>query len=194
MFRGTLLGCSDPISLEWTTFVPTVHDDLSVSNPALRIQHRRIKERPPYRKTTVPAPTIGYSRVTTGSHALKRGGVAIQPASFDDIKIAHYPVRSKNQILTKALPGHWSIRRRTDSEREGWQWHHIAAQYLENGQLDDVNFFEVAEMYAAKRKTGLTHQPLGYSPSLSLKYLDLGKSGPLFALAHFTEDMILGKK
>ena len=193
-FRDTLLTCSAPVSIGWTTFVPTAKDDLSILNPALRIQHRRVRERPLYRKTTVPAPSIGHSLVTSGSHALKRNGVAIKAVSFDEIKIAHYPVRSKNQILTKALIGHWNIRRRTDSEREGWQWHHIAARYLENGQLDDEDFFEVAKMYAAKRKPELTYQPLGFDTGLSLKFYDLGRSDPLFALAHFTEDMILGKK
>lgn len=194
MFRDTLLTCSSPVSIGWTTFVPTAQDDLSIFNPALRIEHRRVREQPLFRKTTVPAPFIGNSLVTSGSHALKRSGVAIEAASFDEIKIAHYPVRSKNQILTKVLLGHWSIRRRTDSEREGWQWHHIAARYLENGQLDDEDFFEVAKMYAARREPELNRQPLGYDTSLSLKYNDLGRTDPLFAVAHFTEDMILGKK
>lgn len=194
MFRDTLLNCSDPVSIEWTTFVPTANDDLSILNPALRIQHRRVRERPLYRKTTVPAPAIGQSLVTSGSHALKRNRGAIKAASFDEIKIAHYPVRSKKQILTKALLGHWNIRRRTDSEREGWQWHGIAARYLKNGQLDDEDFFEVANMYAAKRQSELIYEPLSYDTSLSLKYHDLGRSDPLFALAHFTEDLLLGTK
>lgn len=194
MFRDTLLNCSDPVSIGWTTFVPTATDDLSILNPALRIQHRRVKELPLYRKTTVPAPAIGQSRVTAGSHVLKRDRAVIKAAFFDEIKIAHYPVRTKNQILTKALLGHWSIRQRTGDEREGRQWHQIAAKYLENGRMDDDDFFEVAKMYAAKQAPELIHQPLGYDTSLSLKYFDLGRIDPLFALAHFTEDLIVRKK
>jgi len=189
-FKSALLGTEKPVSLPWKTFVATPLDDLSEINPLKRILHCRSQERPRIAKTTVPRALIGKARVVAGSHALRVEGATIAPVALKDIELAHYPVRSKKQILAKALIGHWNICLRTESRKEGKQWHAIAEQYLGTGELKDNDFFQTSLMYASRKAVSIVCDPMISPSGTEQKYRDLVRDDPLLMMAHFTESLI----
>lgn len=175
-----------PILLPWMTYVPSPSDDPSVLSPIARISHRRRRESPQYFKTTVPAPLIAHVEVTPGSHALKgeAAGIATQ---VDGVTLAHFPVRTREQLISKILIGAWNLRLRADRmQREGYHWLRLAERILSGEPVTDVELQSVALGYAARKEVRLVHDPL--LPTVpTLKYTPVHRDRLWINLAAFTE-------
>jgi Glycosyl transferase family 2 len=148
-FRDELLATPDPIELPWVTYVPTRNDDVSERNPIQRITHRRSHEMPQFWKTTVPRALIGKVKVVAGSHGLT-GTDSPKPRQIDGVALAHFPVRSREQLISKVLIGSWNIRlRRRRNSGEAYQWRALADRILSGNVPDASEVYSVALMYAA---------------------------------------------
>lgn len=160
-FRRCLLSESRPVLLPWVTYVPTAADDPAVSNPIVRIGHRRIDEVTQYYKTTFPRQLAGQTLLAAGSHALLRKK-KFNSVVIDGLSLAHFPLRTRDQLWAKAVIGALNMRIRTGSERqEGFQWHRLFDQILSSGGLSDAQFFAEAARYALKKQdVRLVHDPL----------------------------------
>jgi len=113
----------------WITYVPTAGDRADEPNVLKRIQHRRKSEPGQFWKVIVSGrlmrrrtAVVGY-----GNHRLKRYGWIWhrkhRRLSAPELAIAHFPVRSADQLVRKVLLGWTSHLARTDRKlRENDHW------------------------------------------------------------------------
>ncbi|MBN8631161.1 MAG: glycosyltransferase family 2 protein [Rhodobacterales bacterium] len=189
-FRDSLMASEVPILLPWVTYVPTAADDPTERNPVTRIVHRRERERPQTFKSTVPAGIGRRTTIAAGNHAVHafRGGPAVQ---VDGLSLAHFPVRSCEQLTSKVLIGVWNIRVRGQRGRgEAFQWYKLYDRIMAGDALTNADLEEVAVHYAARRGTALLADPLLGAGGFSLKYTPDGASNLIRNLVAFTEGCV----
>lgn len=192
-------------AVKWESYVPSSDDDSTERNVLKRIQHRVADEINRVCKVTVckrfaddPALSIA-----DGNHAVVRGrGEHLRPVPhvlFRGISLAHFPVRSESQLVSKALIGVWS-------------------RWVENGRVDKsmlisnhwLRFYQelTAPGHVAKRELGdfavnydattptslvaetskLIHDPL--PADFHLKYTSDGEVSPLANISRWVEMLI----
>ena len=190
VFRETLMAARKPVLLPWVTFVPTATDDAGVLNPSERITHRRHRERPQYHKVTVPSHLVGKVQVMPGNHSLKDTGQD-EAIKLEGLSLAHFPVRSVEQLTSKVLIGAWNMRLRASRGRgEGKQWHDLAARVLAGQALTEEDLQIVAMGYSARKVTDILPDPLVPRGTITLKYTPDGRANLLRNLAAFTESCV----
>lgn len=189
-FRDRVLLSNEPLLLPWRTFVPTPLDEAQETNPVCRIIHRRQRERPQFYKVTVPNAYLKSAKVVAGSHSFKVDGKRIPIVKCDEIVLGHWPVRSVEQLIVKALIGSWNMKQRRRGKNEGLQWHKIAEAYLESGDLSEDDFYEVGLMYAAKKRVKLVREDVGITYKSQNKFDHLIKRSPLYLVARFMEEAL----
>ena len=160
VFRTTLLTDPRPLRIPWTTYVPTPDDPADEVNPVVRIGHRREIEEPRYHKITFPRDFVGKTILNPGSHRLK----AMQRLDVrvsTDLQLAHFPLRSKQQLWSKIVIGSLNLRLRARTfKNEGANWHELADQIIADGGVSDELFYRYAAEYAAGVSPRLVHDPL----------------------------------
>ena len=169
-FRGALLAAKGPVQLPWATYVPTGRDDHAEPNPIARLRYRRRREVPQFSKITVPRHLIGQAQVAAGNHSLfsnKRiGGVAIAGLS-----LAHFPVRSREQLLSKVLIGSWNMRLRDKaSQNEASHWRILADRILTGDTLSSADVQALAVGYAGNTSVRIILDPLVSPQAVTLRY------------------------
>jgi len=99
------------VHMPWRTYVPLPTDDWTEANVLSRIRHRRGAENPQSYKVCIPA---CYARkrqaeLLFGSHRLMKRSFFSKKeypyAHSDRVALAHFPVRSGDQVITKAITG-----------------------------------------------------------------------------------------
>ena len=101
-----------PLSVPWRTYVPTAADPHDEACVPLRITWRLAEEVVPYSKVAIPGPLLRRPGTTIGigSHELVDSGVAVNAASGPgEWSIAHFPVRSLDQLARKVFVGWVSV-------------------------------------------------------------------------------------
>jgi hypothetical protein len=196
VFREGLLGSSGSVLLPWVTYVPTGEDDPAEPNPMLRIRHRRKHERPQTFKATVPGALVDRARVAAGNHSVR--GLGTGPASpLDGLSLAHFPVRSREQLTSKVLIGVWNMRLRGRMGRgEAYHWRLLFDRIMTGEPLTDADVQLVANRYAARRRSGLVADPVIPLHRAALQYTPERGETLLRNLAAFAErcvQMLEGK-
>ncbi|WP_431297555.1 glycosyltransferase family 2 protein [Tabrizicola sp. BL-A-41-H6] len=187
-FRTGLLGIDVPVLLPWVTFLPTGSDGEEL-NPVLRMVCRRELELPQYFKVTVPGRLIGKVIVKAGSHVLKGADVPT-PVELAGITLAHFPVRSREQLMSKVLIGSWSVRFRGPLKgKEAYHWHALAARILAGDMLGDTDIHSIALNYAAEKEAALVRDPLPHHCG-TLRYTEDGSHLLLRNLIAFAESCV----
>lgn len=94
-----------PIGIQWRTYCPMPHDDSRKENLVQRIQHRRAVEPEASWKMVAPAELILENDVAAyqGNHFLTRNEQPIPWRREVNVALAHFPVRSAGQFLSKTL-------------------------------------------------------------------------------------------
>jgi hypothetical protein len=169
-FRAALLAADGPVQLPWATYIPTGRDDPAERNPVARIRYRRRREVPQFSKITVPRHLIGHAQVAAGNHSLfaqKRiGGIAIAGLS-----LAHFPVRSREQLLSKVLIGSWNMRLRDkETQNEASHWRVLADRILAGDTLSNADVQALAVSYAANASVRIILDPLVSPKPVALRY------------------------
>ncbi len=190
VFREALEAQRAPVLLPWVGYVPTASDNRSLINPVERITHRRRKEKPQLVKSTVPGHLVGKARIAPGNHALK--GEGAEPAvQIEGLTLAHFPVRSAEQLTSKILIGAWNMRLRTRRARnEGYHWHSLAERLMAGEVLTDADLQSVALTYAAHKEARLVLDPLVPEGTAPLRYTPDGAIMLIRNLAAFTESCV----
>lgn len=117
----------------WVTYVPHAGDPASEPNVLRRIRHRRESESGDFCKVIVPGPLLRDSSATLkyGSHGVSRHGWIwhrrFERTPAEGLAVAHFPVRSVDQLIRKVLVGWPSNLARAD--RKDLQSHHWLALY-----------------------------------------------------------------
>lgn len=132
-----------PGSLRWQTYLPAPGD-----GPLLgRMRERPVAETNATRKVVLPrmARAQGSWQIAPGNHAARYStdGGWHEPALVDieGVTLAHFPLRSPEQALSKALIGWlgWRLAygdlEQPGAERMGWHWRQWHEDFLRDGQL-----------------------------------------------------------
>lgn len=95
--------------VEWLTYVPTDSDDETELNPILRMRNRRAVQHNYDAKVIIPALLALQRRLrlSQGSHQVFADGegATLEFEPHPDLCLAHYPVRSADQVRSKYLVG-----------------------------------------------------------------------------------------
>jgi len=186
-FRSGLFAADAPVLLPWVTYVPTRFDDSSEPNPALRIGRRRRRERPQHFKVTVPGRLIGRVQVKAGSRYLKGPDVP-DSVVLAEASLAHFPVRSPEQLMSKVLIGSWSVRARGPLKgKEAYHWHALAERILSGDLIREAELHAIALTYAADKEVGLVRDPLPSVADGRLRYTRPGSELLIRNLIAFAE-------
>lgn len=103
------------LAVPWTSYVPTEDDDPAEPNPIKRMHYCRVlpNEIGEPVKSFFRAETFadGRGQLTHGQHRLLRADGSIYPRiPAEDLTLAHFPVRSIEQLASKTMAG-WLARR-----------------------------------------------------------------------------------
>ena len=87
------------------------------------------------------------------------------------MKLAHFPVRSREQLMSKVLIGSWNLRLRgTPVKAEASQWRALAARILAGDALSDDDVREVALTYGVDVTVRVIDDPLMAPGAMALRY------------------------
>lgn len=168
-FREELTRAEGVVSYPWVTYVPQPDDNLKEAHVLRRIRHRRRREVPLFRKATVPAAMVGDVTLGPGSHAVLRGGRKLPATQSAVVELGHFPVRSKEQLMSKVLLGAWAVRLRNRAKpdaKEAHQWIDLAHEIRQTGTIETAAFYDLAHTYAARRAVKLILDPIPSSDVL----------------------------
>ena len=169
-FRDMLCASDMPIQMEWMSYVPTLDDDATERNPILRIARRRKREVLKQGKITVPRGLIGRAHVGAGNHSLIADG-RVQFLSDRALKLAHFPVRSREQLISKVLIGSWNLRLRNGPiKAEASHWRALAARILAGDAITDTDVHSVALTYGVEVAVRVILDPLATPGAMELRY------------------------
>jgi hypothetical protein len=169
-FRDRLFDSDMPVKMEWINYVPTVADNKAERNPIARITHRRRREVEKQGKITVPRGLIGRAQVGAGNHNLIAGG-RVNFLADRALKLAHFPVRSREQLISKVLIGAWNLRLRgTELKKEAGHWRAMAARILAGDAISEADVQGVALTYGVDVAVRTVEDPLSAPGDMKLLY------------------------
>jgi glycosyltransferase involved in cell wall biosynthesis len=192
-------------ALKWESYVPTPDDISSERNVIKRIQHRSAKEGNLICKVTLCKRFADDASLTIadGNHAVLRGQGELQrPVShvaFCGISLAHFPVRSESQMVSKALIGVWSRWLENGSVDTSMNisnhWLHFYQELMNGGQLSSERLREISLDYQCRQQiTGIAPDPtLIHDPlhaDFDLKYTSAKDVSSLANISRWVEMLI----
>jgi SAM-dependent methyltransferase len=91
----------------WRTYIPApTGPEGDASDPLRSITHRKVVEHPWWKAVIVTDPKIDMKlKIKQGSHGVRYAGRSLRKVKLRDVAIAHFPVRSVDQITGKILVG-----------------------------------------------------------------------------------------
>lgn len=112
--------------IKWTTYVPSPEDDYNIKFIPKRINHIRDEFVETFYKVIVPKEIIkNYNvKVDMGNHHLTiKNKSKEELANYDlDLKLAHFPIRSKEQCMSKVIIG-WVNTVASNTDYQPWNGH-----------------------------------------------------------------------
>lgn len=138
--------------IPWVTYVPTRQDNKNELFIPKRITHRRMKEPTVYYKVIIPGDLAKENDLSLiqGNHDVKakRG----QIKNFDHtLFIAHYPIRSTAQVMSKYLVGWLAYLAKPDHIKgEGYHWEEAYHKIKENIKISEEELTEMAMNFAVE--------------------------------------------
>jgi len=140
-----------PVRVPWKTYVPLSSDSLNEPNVLKRIVHRRAAESPQWHKVIVPASAVFKHRaaISFGNHELLDSTGTTLVARDCALALAHYPVRSIDQIKRKVFGG-WPANYAFPDRRNGstFQWQAIYERLKVNDSISTAELTQIALDYA----------------------------------------------
>ena len=187
-FHGVLATRPASFAMAWKTYVPTPKDQRRDPNVVTRITHARRREPPgfAYAKAVLSPADAGPVSVRAGSHGLR--GMKLVPHPV--IRLAHFPVRSVQQIACKALLGAWNIQLRGRGRQEALQWFELAEKIRAGGLPSAADLQRLGASYAADRPMRLMADPLVTPDPFTLRYGGMAKDPLLSGLIDFVDQLM----
>lgn len=143
-----------PIHIPWRSYVPLPSDPPDEVNVLRRITHRKQRENPQWYKVMIPAPVLAqHVSLPLGSHCLF-GSDGITPVPYHlstDVSLAHFPVRSPEQISVKVCSG-WLSHLANPDRMHGsiFQWKAIFDQVKTGSAVTQEALRQMACTYATR--------------------------------------------
>ena len=165
--------------MPWKTYIP-FEDDLDNLNPSIpataRMTQRRNHEGNQMFKAVVPRALFGKIRIPQGSHKVKRlDGGACQKVLLSS-PLAHFPIRSSNQLIAKIiLSEHSKSMKKDSSPNESFHWKEMSKSIrARNFRIAADQVRSYALSYAVRptdeMPTECFHDPLPAHSSVVIRY------------------------
>ncbi|KAA3622145.1 MAG: glycosyltransferase family 2 protein [Proteobacteria bacterium] len=177
----------------WRTFVPTPDDDAADPNPLRRITHRRVHEREDIGKVVIPASVLEDESVVLleGSHGLVSDRGDLLHATFDGVRLAHFPIRSAAQFVSKALIGQLSIHLNPDRvSGSAFHWKAMFEHVVDSWDVSPEALREFGCIYSDHHASGLVFDPLDASFAPACRYPQLAEPDVHARVAGFLRAML----
>ena len=165
--------------LKWRTYIPTKTDNIKEISPIKRMNHVRPDMYEKFSKVVVPKHVFNQflPKLTMGNHDINLNSRDIKKEEFGLLKIAHFPVRSIEQIKSKVLVG-WInfLSKPSRKPGDGFQWEHIYRIIKEKKELSNEVITFLGLNYAMGKNLVTEDQliknpiDLSFSESINLKY------------------------
>jgi hypothetical protein len=180
------------LRVRWLSYVPTIADDPKDPNPVTRIQHRL---RSPHwvSKVFFPADVLRFDDVylADGNHdLLSKIGRDIPQHTSKRIFIAHFPVRSSQQLISKVRIGAAARLLNPDfTEKQSPHWRSLATDPLLRSDLSIQRLSEYALDYLGSRERDIIASPL-QTPAKATKYHSQAEVDALERLSRFVARLL----
>lgn len=185
--------------LAWRTYIWPLEG--AGLNPLQGMKFRRREERPPYKKVVIPVKVAHAQEfeILQGSHRIQRNGKKVRKVELETCWLAHYPVRSLDQLKAKILIGWlgYLVRdgaRESSAKGQGNHWHKIYDQIIDRGLSEDdtnrisFNYAQEADLTAPIPEDALIEDPI--VSHASERYSECNPADSLVALARMAERAI----
>jgi len=168
----------------WVYYVPSPEDDQTEINPVKRIRHCR-KVTDTFHKVLLPKTILDNRdfQVTQGYHKC----LATEPPPFgkallEGVSLAHFPVRSADQLAQKIIVGEWALSSRNNRlPGEAFHWQRLHDRLMSGHELEPEELQDIAANYSldgSGRNYELLDDPLNPAPDYELKYTSLINNDP----------------
>ena len=139
-------------SIPWVTYCPFKMDYFNVSAPLYSSFQARRFEPVQYYKVVLGSAFARRCKVAMGNHSAKSRIYKRDTTKLIGIQLQHVPVRSKEQIIRKAILGSHAFSMKKDRKKgEGFHWDVMADLIRKNGYiLSDFDFFNMSINYATE--------------------------------------------
>ena len=131
--------------VRWETYVPTFNDDFRIKFIPSRVNHIRDEKYDIHYKVVIPKNIINNSDVylDMGSHDLifKNPQQKASSMIISDLKIAHFPLRSIEQCMSKILVG-WPNLIEKNKENNVWG-HHWRSLFEKIKQKGSITYYDL---------------------------------------------------
>lgn len=142
----------------WRTFVLAPDDgETATQDPPRSMKWRRAKEIPVYEKAILRLGGLHFHdlEIVQGNHiVLSTTGRKLPCVSLPELSLAHFPVRSRNQLLVKSIVG-WMAYLGKDADarqcRQGYQKRENFDYFVENSNFEYDFVCERSLLYAQDR-------------------------------------------
>jgi hypothetical protein len=138
----------------WQGYVPLPGDDATEANPIRRIRHRRREEGVDcFKVVLTPAFLREEYSLLEGNHCVMqarpgRPDAAAPMMELKALRLAHFPVRSREQLETKVILGELGKRASGGGDGSlGFHWGQLYGAIRDRGSLDAEALRRVAERY-----------------------------------------------
>jgi hypothetical protein len=147
---------SEPIELPWRGYVPLPTDVSSEPNILRRVLHRRKSECPEWFKVAIPGRLLRNDPLLTlsyGCHQLFDGLGRLVPGRRCGLQLAHFPVRSRRQLMCKVFGG-WLSNVADPSRPKGntFQWKAVFDAAKQGKRFTSGRLRDIALDYATHRQ------------------------------------------
>jgi hypothetical protein len=190
------------VKVPWRTYVPLPSDNFQQSNILKRIQHCKRKENQNLRKIMVPSSMAMKKNglIAAGNHGFVKETYRKQKEfpyiHTDQLVLAHFPIRSSEQIMTKAFVGWLACLSKPNKEpTEAFHLKVLYDRFKKGGQISPEELTSMALEYATTSGTSaldqndIIHKPLvPETGDLTLRYTDTLTANPLPILARMAEE------
>jgi hypothetical protein len=154
----------------WRTYVVHNSDSSAKDNVLLRIPYRRVSEPTQFWKVIFDRTFFddNSNSLAQGNHSVINPDHEIQHVELPQVKLAHFPVRSREQIILKSVCG-WFANLIWDKDivKKGnsFQWRQIYDMIV-NGEENNIDIEKISRDYADYSRITDGANYIGYSEGL----------------------------
>jgi len=200
--RDVISGFSSDeyVKVPWRTYIPTPEDNPTEENVLEKMQYRLKMDQKQFFKVVLPAKLAGRRKtaLSNGNHALLKrpgGGTCKCFQESQELFLAHFPVRTENQIITKSFVGWLSaLSNPARNPGENYHWKDLFDRLKMDERLLQEELRDLAIGYLtdgdSKEKIELERDPLiPQGEDIPIRYWSQNNLSPLVALAQMAEDL-----
>ena len=187
--------------VKWKTYVPYFDMNENKKFIPSKLTYSRYDKYETVYKVVIPKELVeNYSvKVKMGNHDLTydlKHENSIKSILKDDLRIAHYPIRSKEQCLTKIAIGWINVLTEINRTKfQSWHWERIFNKLKESEDLekeDFINFAKEFDLINPPSEIKIKKDPinLSFCTNLEMKYSDY-KIYPIAEILKSSENISL---